>query len=476
MKNYLLTGMIAGLAALGAEAEVNVYVFEELGEVNGVADNGYFTVITDPDNGYAYLWSESEAEQLADISAVTGPDGNFESYENVKGTSAMDVSNDGTVVGAILWGGTYHPAYYKDGKWTLLPLDPNAKNSNEAICITPDGSVIAGYQFINDPEAETGGRFYPCQWFRNDDGTYSLKSYTNIELPDHQGFYPLTQSADGEIVAGTVYCGMQSRINAILKDGEMIIFEEIKTEYEPWMYKGKYYAGVDENGKQIWVEDVNDPRVVPFPEVYINGYKDGAAPLEGFFSNCDDEGNLYGCRSRVENVTEDGEGDVYLDAAIYNYKTDTWYTDSSYPFFSAGIGTELLYTGDGKMIDKGEVLSVANYYDIDADGMIQGINKISTDARVLGGVYSQFNPAIGENMYYPFVVVTNEPNGIQTVVGAPAKGLVVVTAGCIEVINAETVAVYDMEGRLVSTEMKSHVNPGIYVVKAGENSYKVMVK
>ncbi|MDE5808230.1 MAG: hypothetical protein K2H76_08940, partial [Muribaculaceae bacterium] len=362
LKNSLLLMATLVCAGLCANAEVKVCYFEELGEIDGISDNGHYGAITDPDFGTAYLWSESDPENLKDISAVIGEGGNFSSSETPMATTAMDVSNDGIVVGSIKIGAVFYPAYYKEGAWTRLPLDANAMNTNEAICITPDGKVIAGYQFINDPTSEIGGRYYPCQWFLNDEGTYDLKAYTNIELPDHQGFFPMAQTPDGEVIAGKVYCGMQSTINAIIKDGEFIIFDEIKTEYEPWFFRGKYYAGNDENGKQIWVEDVNDPRVVLFPEVYINGYKDGEAPLEGFFSNCDGDGNLYGARSRVENVNEDGEGDVFTEACIYNYKTDTWYVDGDYAFFSAGVGNELLFTGTGEMIDGDEVTTVQDAY------------------------------------------------------------------------------------------------------------------
>ncbi len=472
--------LAAGLC-LGANAESKVYSFNTLGEINGVADNGRYGVVTDPDFGMAYIWDSTNPETLKDITATTESAGNFTDQEEMWPTSAMDISDDGVVVGSIILGSTYHPAYYKEGKWYLLPLAPGALNSNEAVCITPDAKVIAGYQFINDPASDIKGRYYPCQWFLQDDGSYMLKAYTNIELPDQQGFFPMTQTPDGEVIAGTVYCGFQSNLNAMIKNGELIMFDKIETKMEPFMFGGKYFAGWEEKDGQpvqIWVEDINDPRVQYDPVVYINGYKDTEefGNLIGFFTNCDDNGNLYGTRSRAINVTEDGEGEVVTEACIYNYKTDTWYLDDNYSFFSAGIGDGLVFTGNGKVMKDGVITSVAEAYGVESTRDIEGINKISADASVLGGVISEFNEAIADRMYYPFFVKTEGYSGIQEVVGTPDKGLVITSPGRIEVLNAEDVAVYDLDGRLIGTEKVTYVDPGIYVVKAGDAVYKLVVR
>ena len=52
----------------------------------------------------------------------------------------------------------------------------------------------------------------------------------------------------------------------------------------------------------------------------------------------------------------------------------------------------------------------------------------------------------------------------------------IVHDGAIEVVNAEDVAVYDLGGRLVGTEKITAVPAGVYVVKADDSSYKVVVK
>lgn len=487
-KSLLILVLLASGVCFGANAESEVYLFDYLGQIGGVADNGRYAAVSDYDNGIAYLWDSEHPDDLIDITEITEDADRLPSSQVAKGTSAVDVSDDGVVVGSILFkDGHQHPAYYKDGKWELLTLDAGALNTNEAVCITPDGTVIAGYQFMRDPNAAQGGRYFPCQWFLQENGEYELKTYTPV-LPNHQGFYPMTQSPDGKIVAGTVYCGIGSRINAMIKDGELVMFEDIVTKREPWMFKGKYYGGVnEETGKQIWLDPekdevtdpFNDPRVVLFDEVYINGYRDSEVYLDAFFTNCDDQGNLYGARSRVENVTEDGEGDVITEACIYNYINDEWQTEPGVGIFSAGIGKDLLFTGDAEVINGSDVAKVTDAYSFpESDYIINGINKISRDAKTLGGVSSQFNEAIGEFDYFPFMVVVDGGTlgGVQSVTGDPRKGLVIVHDGAIEVVNAEDVAVYDLGGRLVGTEKITAVPAGVYVVKADDSSYKVVVK
>lgn len=467
---------------MSASAATEVYPFDMLGDLNGVSDNGQYAAISDVENGIAYIWRFSNPNDLEDITMITDeltlPDSQI-----AVSTEVNDVADDGMAVGAITFkNNSIMPAYYKDGEWTLLPVDPNSLNTKVATCVTPDGSVIAGYQMIKDPTADQGGRYYPCQWFRQEDGEYELVSYSNLELPDHQGFITRTQTPDGKIIGGEVWCGVGSTINALLVEGDLVLFDEVTTDKEPHEYKGKYFTGYDEDGKMTWTDDINDPNVVWFVTERINGYDDGQKEgpgfLTGFFTNCDDNGNFYGSRSYVSNVDENGKGTVETMAVIYNYPNDTWYTEEGIAGFSAGVGEDLIFTFDGRVIEGNKVESVKTAYDVDADFIINGINKISRDGKVLGGVMSEVNPASGELQYYPFMVVIDggTPNAVQSIAGSPKKGLVIVSAGRIEVVNAENAAVYDLNGKLISTDKVTEVTPGIYVVKAGDAGYKVCVK
>lgn len=483
-KSLLMIGLALAATSLTGNAESKVYVFDSLGIVGGVSDNGQYAAITDDEQYLAYIWRASNPGELHDITEKADPD--LPSAQRPVFTTAMDVSDDGIVVGSIGYA-DYHqnPAYYKDGEWNLLPIDPNATNTNEAICITPDGTVIAGYQYLK-LESATGdgssrGQYIPCQWFLQEDGSYELKTYNDIKLPNHQGFYPMTQTPDGKVIGGQVYAGFGSTLNALLVEGELVMFDEISTIRECLEYRGKYYTGIDENGRQTWTEDINDPNIVWYETEIINGYYDGirgeTSLMSGFFTNCDGNGNFYGARSYVSDITADHDGTVTTNAIIYNYLTDTWHVDKGMNFFSAGRGDELLFTGDGKVIEGNEVKQVKEAYGINSKYIINGISKISSDAKTIAGVASVLNPAIGEYQYYPFIIqVDGTISGTPEIAGSPKKGLVIATRGRIEVVNAENVAVYDMNGRLVGTDKVTEVNAGVYIVKADDESHKIVVK
>ena len=483
-KSLLLMVMtLAGTTLLG-KAESKVYVFDNIGIIGGVSDNGQYAAITDDEQYIAYIWRASNPNELLDITEKSEP--GLPASQRPLFTTAMDVSDDGIVVGSIGYA-DYHqsPAYYKDGEWNLLPIDADAVNTTEAVCITPDGTVIAGYQYIKlataTGDGASRGQYIPCQWFLQPDGSYELKTYKDIKLPDHQGFYPMTQTPDGKAIGGQVYAGFGSTLNALVVEGKLVMFDEITTLKDCLEYKGKYYTGTDENGKQTWTDDINDPNVVWFTKELINGYYDGIrgeeSMMSGFFTNCDGNGNFYGARNYVSKITDDYDGVLTNNAVIYNYLTDTWHNDKGVSFFSAGIGDQLLFTGDGTVIEGNEVKPVKEAYGITSEYTINGISKISSDAKTIAGVASDLNPAIGEYQYYPFIIqIDGGSNGITEIAGSPKKGLVIATQGRIEVLNAENVAVYDLNGSLVSTSKVTDVTAGVYVVKADDASYKIVVK
>ena len=129
------------------------------------------------------------------------------------------------------------------------------------------------------------------------------------------------------------------------------------------------------------------------------------------------------------------------------------------------------------MIEGNDVSDVKEAYGITSKYTINGVSKISSDGKTLAGVASDINPATGEYEYYPFIIQVDGGTGAAPeIAGSPKKGLVIATQGRIEVLNADNVAVYDLNGRLVGTDKVTEVNAGIYMVKADDASYKVVVK
>lgn len=480
LKTLLISGAIVTASALSAQEQNDSYFAEILGEVNGVSDNGKFAAIGDLDNNIAYLWSAENPILFTDITPDPSETADLPDGQRIKGALAYDVTDDGRVVVGSLYYADGHsvPATYIDGKWTPLQLHASSMNTNEAITITPDGKIIGGYSFIYDPASEIGGRFYPCQWNLNADGVYELTAYTGLDLPDHMGFYPLTQSKDGKVIAGELFCGSSAIIPAMVVEGELRIFDKLETRMEPWIYKGQYYCGESEDGTQIWSDDPNDPNIVLFPEYYINGFHDvGEQNIMGMFASCDGEGNFYGQRTLISNADEEGNADIKTVACIYNVNSDEWTYNESFKYFTAGVGQELLFGDSGKVLVDGKTKFLEEEYEIDSVNPIAGVNKISIDGKVLGGMSYEINEATGEPMYYPFVTVTKGAfSGVAQTFGGEEQVSFVLSGRTISVRNADSMDVYDLNGRKVATGKRAEVEAGIYLVKAGTETAKIQVR
>ena len=98
-KSILLMCLALAGTSLPGKAESKVYVFDSLGIVGGVSDNGQYAAITDDEQYLAYIWRASNPEELYDITE-TGQRGLPSSQRPIL-TTAMDVSDNGIVVGCI---------------------------------------------------------------------------------------------------------------------------------------------------------------------------------------------------------------------------------------------------------------------------------------------------------------------------------------------------------------------------------------
>lgn len=483
-KSLLLVGAAIALASFGAEAETKTYTSEEFGEVTAVSPNGEYVSVYDYENNRAFLWIRATGE-FKEISAPKG-DSSVPSGQRVTGSHAMGVANDGTVVGCVMHGdGISHPAVYKDGEWKYLPMHGGARNDNKAIAITGDGKIIGGYQFINDPTSAIAGRYYPCRWTLDDDGEWVLESFTDIELPDHQGFYATCMSPDGEVIAGMMFAGKASVLPALVKDGELYYAEKITFKREPMMeYRGKWYCGDDENGKQIWTDDPDDPRIVYDEAILIDGSKDDAADEHAFsggFQGIDNNGNIYGSRTVVVSQDPDSDfGKLSRGACIYNYKTDTWTDKHDYTGFTYGFDGKIVFAEGNTLLMDGKSTSYTSEFGFSFGKTPSAMYKASADGRIIGGCTYEINPASGEPQFFPFIIeldhalVDNQGSGVA---GVGSEGAVISVAnGVINVDGATEVAVYDINGALVSNASSASVARGLYIVVADGKASKVLVK
>lgn len=117
-----------------------------------------------------------------------------------------DVTNDGLVVGYINveLGKDGMPAYWKDGKWTMLPC-PNIDDVHgSAQAVAADGSFILGYTSHRDYVCT------PCLWRRNDEGKYEVEvirgtEKDQVEMEVRWGFTIDDMSLDGTVWSGRLY-------------------------------------------------------------------------------------------------------------------------------------------------------------------------------------------------------------------------------------------------------------------------------
>lgn len=477
------------LCALALSGAINIfaqndkesfaYFTEDPGEVYGVSDNGRYVAITFPDDQYAFLWDRENPNVFKDISEELGSS-DLPSGQRVKGTEAYDVSDDGMVVGCVSFAsGVSIPAYYKNGEWNGLEVPSDAINTNVAVNVTPDGKIITGYCCHYNADIDFG-QYFPVQWILQDDGEYKLISYGDVKLPEQTGFIPLCTSADGSVIAGYVGAGMQSNLPVMLVNGKLKMFYDVTLKREPVTeYKGKWLCGNDPvTGAQIWTDDPNDPNILYYYIEVIDGYEDGEKALDGVFDFCDNNGNFYGRRTLISNLDESDpkKADLKTVACVYNINTGEWTDYSSHNIATCGVGKDLVFFNNNKMIADGIEDNVEYYYGFESKRESIGIAKCDMQGSVFGGVSREFVEAIGDYVYFPYVLVYGDFTGVAQTFGGTEKASVILSGNNVRVLNATDAAMYDLEGRLVATGTNVTLPSGTFVVKADDTTAKVYVK
>ena len=465
MRHSLLFRGPLALAALAtaslSHADTQAYFFEEMGEVMGVSDNGNYVAISDEDNLIGYIWHADNPTEIENITISNKEEG-LPSGQTITGVSVMDLTNDGMAVGSVYYkDGKQKAAYYLDGEWKYLPLHPNVMNNTQAIAVTPDGKTIAGYQFISAPDSEIKGRYYPCQWTKNAEGGYDMNVYTSNDYLSNQGYWPMTQNVEGTIIGGMLYTDVGGSVPALIKEGELITFNEFETRNEPFEYKGEVLG---------WYETY-----------YVDNYREGQYGDDWFvgaFDNCDADGHFYGMRTVATDVNADGsEGTLTNVACIYDMNTDQFIDDDKISLYTAGLGTDVLFTGSASVVLNGENKKLPAAFGFSTTRSLAGVAKISIDGKVLGAIWQEPNPATGEYTYYPFVIVLDQPlAAVNEIIAGDDRCFIIVADGRIEVAGEAEAEVYTLDGHLAGQGKSVEVAPGIYAGTAGRTSRTVVVK
>ena len=158
-----------------------------------------------PDGTWA-VSDDGSATPFVVMNLATGQEFSYEA--EFTGGNGNFISNTGVVVGSELM--TEMPAYWENGKWTLLPI-PQGSPMAYANGITPDGSRIVG---TTSPKGYTGNyegmMLVPCVWDRQPDGSYGQPTIINHPVTDFSGRAPqyvtaVVVSADGKTIAGQMW-------------------------------------------------------------------------------------------------------------------------------------------------------------------------------------------------------------------------------------------------------------------------------
>ncbi|MCC8113185.1 MAG: hypothetical protein LIP03_04175 [Bacteroidales bacterium] len=434
------------------------------GGANSVSANGRFASIGDDYYGIGALWCIDDPETFSVL-----PDRGI----------AYGVSNDGVVVGTFRLNyedvTTQRPGVYKDGSWTALPLHDNVMLDGqraEARCISPDGKYIGGHMSIKrtveDPDAEaTGGARFPCLWTLNEStGNYKLTAVYEDDRIENQGLWITCMNDDASILAGMLTCGAgSSTIPAIIKDGELQIWNELETRMLPFYYKG-----------EIW----------GYSEGYfIDGHCDLTGyDFEGSFRQFDTKGRIYGYRTEVTDIIpdEDGydRGTLTRWGIIYDPATDTFTRSANkseiYTAGFCGDQGDVIFTTNG-YYENGEKKSLTSDLGISSSRYMGCVYAVSDNGTTLAGATTGYNDVTGDTDEYPFVITLDQALSGQISVSSLAPHVaVVVSDGCISVTGAQKVTIHDSKGRLVSTKPNAQVTAGVYIVTADGASTKVLVK
>lgn len=459
MKNSLLLAGALLLTAGTISAKTNYYPASTdlTGDGIAVSGNGRYAVITDSEMSMGYLWDAADPTQYKLVTSAL--------YDKV---NIMDISDEGRMVGEVyLPGGKWRPAYRDglEGEWVMLDVDPMTLNTADANCISNDGKYIAGYAMVQGSEEGDGpmkGAYYPVQWTLNEQGGYDMKTFFDFDTFGQQGFLTYCQSNDGRVIGGMIHAGCSDAfLPAMIFDGKFVMFDTVDIEIEPWYYKDQI-MGYDEVS-------------------YINGFKDDRSDytFTGMFNGVDNFGNLYGARTTVTDLTDDGGGVLHYNAAIYNYETDTWTYDDVFSAYSIGYDQKVIFGNGARMILNGKTEDIKQGLDFESDKTLTAIMSMSDDTKVLGGLYEWFNEDMGMIYYYPFMLTLDEPLVEITrveLVGDSHETAIILSQGRIDITGNETGTVYDLNGRLIGSGKTINVAPGTYVVRAGNDSRTVIIK
>ena len=475
-------------------------------ETIGTAD--YFVYTVNTEGSYDMLFNNNQSsgtKQTKDIIGITGDctfvlnnewDGENWSYTKTEGAPGAETPESIETYTVKLAGNAY-------GTWNAPVTFAYNAETKEYVYEETETAKLADYFKIDIPETK--------KWFKRDDlvdKNLSEASSDFVAMNDNSGDMKITDAADYDKITLTVKKEGETwklKIVGEKKETPVVPVETYTVQikgvyYDNWGVNAPAFTYNAETGEYVYVE-TETAKLTDMFKIYV---KEG----DRWISNA----KFNGALNNDLGYQDLNEGDVMkiTDAADYDKITLTVKNDNgTWKLKIVGVKTDKVQiTGEFNGWSQVDMVSNPNgtyTYEVEenmaalSEGfciLINGVHYAGNIALDLDGdaVDLKDNPVPGNNLTLiaegdvASVILTVAKDGdnwtvkaatgkTSSVAGVDAAGVVIAaTNGEIVVDGAQSVAVYTTAGALVSTDARTRLAAGLYIVRADNVVKKVIVK
>ena len=481
---------------------------DKLTEKETIEGADYFVYTVNTEGSYDMLFNNNQSsgtKQTKDIIGITGDctfvlnnewDGENWSYTKTEGAPGAETPESIETYTVKLAGNAY-------GTWNAPVTFAYNAETKEYVYEETETAKLADYFKIDIPETK--------KWFKRDDlvdKNLSEASSDFVAMNDNSGDMKITDAADYDKITLTVKKEGETwklKIVGEKKETPVVPVETYTVQikgvyYDNWGVNAPAFTYNAETGEYVYVE-TETAKLTDMFKIYV---KEG----DRWISNA----KFNGALNNDLGYQDLNEGDVMkiTDAADYDKITLTVKNDNgTWKLKIVGVKTDKVQI-KGKF-NSWTVADMVNNpngtytYEVEenmaalSEGfciIINGVHYAGNTVLDLDGdaVDLQGNPVPGDDLTLiaegdvASVILTVAKDGdnwtvkaatgkTSSVAGVDAAGVVIAaTNGEIVVDGAQSVAVYTTAGALVSTDARTRVAAGLYIVRADNVVKKVIVK